>query len=82
MLDIYVCACSACHVNGSYALINCLRDLICASGHADEINLMAALCLENCGRDVSIRVGESEYFSLKPSETENYFAKNIMPRIV
>lgn len=81
MLDLYVCVGSACHLKGSYAIINRLQSLIGASPYADRLNLMAVLCLGRCGGDVSIRIGEDDYFSIKPEETDFWFEHEVLPRV-
>lgn len=82
MIDIHVCVGSACHLKGSYTIINRLQQLIESSGKGNEINLMAVLCFGKCGGDgVSVRIGEDEYFLLKPETTDEWFEAQILPRI-
>ena len=74
MLDLYVCVGSACHLKGSYAIINRLQSLIGASPYADQLHLMAVLCLGRCG-------GENDYFSIKPEEADSWFEHEVLPRV-
>lgn len=81
MIDIYVCVGSACHLKGSYSIINRLQELVGNSKHAEQINLMAVLCFGRCGGDVAVRIGEDEYFSMRPEDTDSWFEANILPRL-
>ena len=81
MLDIYVCVGSACHLKGSYTIINRLQELIAAENMADQLNLMAVLCLNRCSGDVSVRIGEDEHFSIKPEDTDTWFKNEVLPRV-
>lgn len=82
MIDIYVCVGSACHLKGSYSIINRLQELIGASAYADQLNLMAVLCFGRCGGDVSVRIGEEDYFSIKPENTDMWFETEVIPRVM
>ena len=81
MIDIYVCVGSACHLKGSYSIIKRLQELIEHSDKGNEINLMAVLCFGRCGGDVSVRIGEDEYFSLKPESVDEWFETQVLSRV-
>jgi len=82
MLEISVCVGSACHMKGSYNVIQAFQQAIEADGLHDKIMLKAMFCMKQCHKNgVSLRVGE-EYYSI-PAETAGAFFKmEILPKIL
>lgn len=77
MITIYVCVGSACHLKGSYNIINELQKLIEEAYLGGKITVKAALCLGQCTRAVSARVEDSEIISLSQDNLKSFFEKTV-----
>lgn len=79
MTAIYVCIGSACHLKGSYDIINKLTDLIKENNLDDNIEVRAKFCMGHCGGDgVSVRIDDGEVYSLKSDDVEKFFEENFL----
>lgn len=59
MTTIYVCIGSACHLKGSYDIINRLQALIAKQELGERVEVRAKFCMGNCGQDgVSVSVDD------------------------
>ena len=78
MITLEVCVGSACHVKGSYNIINKLQELISENGLEDQIEVKAAFCFGRCAQAVSVQFeGEDEVFSVSPtSDSVTHFFKS------
>jgi NADH:ubiquinone oxidoreductase subunit E len=64
MTTIQVCIGSACHLKGSYHVINRLQEVISQKKLEDLIVIKAAFCLGECTQAVSVQVDEGPIQSL------------------
>ncbi len=60
MIVLKVCVGSACHVRGSYNVIDALTKLIKEERLEDKVELKACFCLNNCLEGVSASVEGSD----------------------
>lgn len=74
---IQVCIGSACHLKGSYEVIQTLKGLISTQGLEKKVTLQSSFCLGICGKSVSIKV-DDQVLSLKPDEVVDFFEKNVL----
>lgn len=83
MLTVRVCVGSACHLKGSYNIINLLQRLVEEHGVAEKVTIKAALCLGNCKAAVSIGLGENEneVFSVNEGNVAAFFSKQVLSRL-
>lgn len=82
MTDIYVCVGSACHLKGSYNIINQLQQLIEENQLGDRVEIKAALCLGNCTNAVSVRIGEDGgIIALSNDNVKSFFEKEVLEKI-
>lgn len=58
MVVIAVCVGSACHLRGSYSVIQRLEELIETHQLSDRVELRANFCMENCSCGTSVRIGD------------------------
>jgi NADH:ubiquinone oxidoreductase subunit E len=79
MIELTVCVGSACHIRGSYNVINRFQQLIARHRVAAEVTVKAALCLGACSGKVSVRVGDGPVVGLMEPETEAFFLREILP---
>lgn len=72
MTTINVCIGSACHLKGSYNIINRFQDLIKKNNMDDEVVVKAAFCLGECTKAVSVKVDEGEVYSVNDTNVEEF----------
>lgn len=77
---INVCIGSACHLKGSYEIINKLNALIEEHKMTDEVVVKAAFCLGNCLGAVSVKFDEKIY-SLQPDTAEHFFQTVVREKV-
>lgn len=81
MTTIYVCIGSACHLKGSYDVINRLQAHIAKRELGERIEVRAKFCMGSCGEDgVSVSVGDGPVQSLLPAETDAFFEEQVLSR--
>lgn len=81
MINIYICVGSACHLKGSYNIINQMQDIINEKKLGERVVIKAALCLGKCTNAVSVKVEDEEVISLSIGNVRDFFEKNIIPRL-
>jgi NADH:ubiquinone oxidoreductase subunit E len=74
---IEICIGSACHLKGSYNVIQDMKRLIAEHQLEDTIELKSSFCLGACGTGVSIRVNGERIYSIQSNETKDFFNKYI-----
>lgn len=78
MIIISVCVGSACHLKGSYKVINGLQKLIVENKVSDMVELKGAFCIGRCTEGVSVTVNDDGFFSLNENNVESFFHETIM----
>jgi NADH:ubiquinone oxidoreductase subunit E len=81
MLTLSVCIGSACHIKGSYNVLNTFQQIIEEHNLSDKIELKAIFCLGHCKENVSVRVGENDIFSVSGTTARKFFEAEVMTRI-
>lgn len=85
MLKISVCIGSACHLKGSYNVINSFQQAVEKHGVADKVEIAGSFCTGHCGENVSVLLSkddaEGEYFGVAPESAGDFFEEVIMPRL-
>jgi len=76
-MDIFVCIGSACHIKGSYAVLNGLQDRVQAAGLEESVILKASFCMGECTRAVSVRVDDGPVQSVSPDTIDEFFSRVI-----
>lgn len=74
MKTIKVCVGSACHVKGSYKVVETLRRIIKEREIEGELELVGSLCMGKCTEGVSIEYDEIIYV-VTPDNVEEIFGK-------
>jgi len=78
MIIIRVCVGSACHLKGSYEVINKLQNLIDTNNVSDKVLIKGSFCLGHCSQGVSIKINDSDVKSVSPDTAENFFKQYIL----
>lgn len=77
MTVVEVCIGSACHLKGSYNIIQTFRHLIEERELHDKVEFKAAFCMKQCMcRGVSVRVNGEE-FHILPEEAAAFFDEHV-----
>lgn len=77
MLNVSVCVGSACHLKGSYEVIEKLKECVKNNDLEDKVTIKAAFCLGNCTEAVSTKIGDKIY-SVVPATAEEFFNEKII----
>lgn len=81
MINVSVCIGSACHVKGSYNVINAFQQIIEEYDLSDKVELKAVFCLGHCSDAVSVKIDDGEVYSVSGLTAKSFFKKEILPRI-
>lgn len=77
MTTIQICIGSACHLKGSYIVIDSLQSLIKRDKLEKDIEIKASFCLGHCTNAVSIKVNDSDIMSVSPDTVEEFYTNTI-----
>ena len=80
MLTISVCIGSACHLKGSYNVINTFQQLIEEYKLSNQVELKAVFCMKHCVQAVSVMV-EDQIYSVSGPTARSFFEKELLPRV-
>jgi len=75
---ISVCIGSACHLKGSYDVIDKLQELVEDNDLGDQVELKAVFCLGNCQNGVSVKIDEEENVYSVTTKTVNTFFEDVI----
>lgn len=78
---IYVCICSACHLRGSYNIINKLRQMIEERQLGDRVSLKISLCMGKCNEAVSVRIDEDDVIPVCEDNIEEFFERSVTEKL-
>jgi NADH:ubiquinone oxidoreductase subunit E len=78
MKVISVCVGSSCHLKGSYDIIKIFKKLIKDNNLDEEWELKAEFCCNNCRNPVSVRIGDSEPYSIEVDNAKAFFKEKIL----
>ncbi len=81
MITIHICIGSACHLKGSYNIINGLQEMIDRNKVGDKVTVKAAFCLGECTKAVSVKVNDGPVWTVHEENMEKFFEDMIMKRI-
>lgn len=71
---VQICIGSACHLKGSYEIINYLKENIEREALEEQITLKASFCLGKCSNAVSVQINDDEITSVSPDSVENFYS--------
>lgn len=76
---IQICIGSACHLRGSYDVIEKLKALIAADGLEEKITLKASFCLGRCGEFVTLKADDEFIDGVTPQTVEGIYNSKLKP---
>ncbi len=77
---IQVCIGSACHIKGSYDVIETLKKKIEEHSLEYKVELKASFCMGKCSNGVSVKVNDT-YTSVLPEEICDFFDNVILEKL-
>lgn len=77
MTELKICVGSACHLKGSYEVIEIFRYLVRNSDAKDQVEIKAAFCLGHCTEAVSVSL-DGKIYSVNPDNAKEFFNKYVM----
>ena len=80
MIELKICVGSACHLKGSYDVIEVFKHLIRNKNVSDEVEIKAAFCLGHCTEAVSVNLNGVIY-SVSPDNAEEFFDKYVIKSV-
>lgn len=78
---VQVCIGSACHLKGSYEVIQKLKGKIAEDGLGDQVLLKSSFCLGQCAQAVSVKIDDEPVYSVSPETVDEFFAASIKGRL-
>lgn len=81
MKSIKICIGSACHIKGSYEVIEIFKEEIDKHKLEDKIELCASFCLGKCRDAVSVMRWDDIVFSVSRENARQIFEVEFMPYI-
>ncbi|MFZ5974717.1 MAG: (2Fe-2S) ferredoxin domain-containing protein [Bacillota bacterium] len=81
MVKICVCIGSACHLKGSYNVINALQELIENNNLGNQVGIEAVFCLNHCTQAVSVKVNDGDVQSVSAQTVKDFFSNKVLPLV-
>jgi NADH:ubiquinone oxidoreductase subunit E len=81
VIELSVCVGSACHIKGSYNIINIFQQVIEEHNLSDKVELKAIFCLGHCTTGVSVKIDDSEVYSVLGTTAKKFFKTEVMSRL-
>lgn len=78
MKIVNVCIGSACHLKGSYKVINGLQKRIDENGLKDKVMIKASFCLGECTKAVSVKIDDDPIFSVNEENLDEFFKEHVV----
>ena len=80
MVELNVCIGSACHLKGSYNVIQSFQQIIEEEGLHHLVEMKAQFCMKQCQNGVSVALN-GEAFSVSPETARRFFRETVLPQI-
>ena len=80
-MKIEVCIGSACHLKGSYNIINTFQQMVEEYHLADSVEVNAAFCFGRCAESVAVRLDGGDVHSVSGACARDFFVENIVPAV-
>jgi NADH:ubiquinone oxidoreductase subunit E len=81
MVNISICVGTACYLKGSYNVINSFQQIIEEYNLSDKVELKAVFCLGRCADNVSVKIDDSEVYSVSGITARKFFETEVMPKL-
>lgn len=75
---VRVCIGSACHLKGSYDVIQKLKGLIESRKLMEQVELKSSFCLGQCSEAVSVKLDDKDIYSVDTDNVLKFFEEEIL----
>lgn len=76
-MTIHICIGSACHLRGSYSVIQALKALLEEEDPEGRITVKSSFCMGACSGGVSVRIDEQPVQSITPEDVPDFFRRAV-----
>ena len=73
MINLKVCMGTACHIKGSYNVINILQQAIEEYNLSDKVEVSGIFCIGNCGKAISVKINDGEIYGVSTVTAKKFF---------
>jgi len=80
-MNLSVCVGTSCHIKGSYNVINVFQQAIEEYKLTDLVKVEAVFCLGHCTSGVSVKIDESEVFSVSGATAKRFFEAEVIKKL-
>jgi len=81
MVELSICVGSACHLKGSYDVIEKFKDYVNDNNLTNSVVIKAAFCLGHCTEAVSVKFNDKIY-SVEPETVESFFENVVKKHLI
>lgn len=81
MVELSICVGSACHLKGSYEVIEKFKSCVSDNNLTNSVIIKAAFCLGHCTEAVSVKFND-EIYSIEPETVKSFFEEVIKKQLV
>lgn len=81
MVELSICVGSACHLKGSYEVIEKFKSYVSDNNLTNSVIIKAAFCLGHCTEAVSVKFNDTIY-SIEPETVKSFFEEVVKKQIV
>jgi len=81
VIILSVCVSSTCHLNGSYNVVNTFQQIIEERDLSNKVELKLVFCLAHCTKGVSVKIDDSEVYSISEVTATSFFETEVLPKL-
>lgn len=81
MVELSICVGSACHLKGSYDVIEKIKNYVNDNNLTNTVIIKAAFCLGHCTEAVSVKFNDKIY-SVEPETAEKFLKEIVLANII
>ena len=76
---IQICVGSACHIKGSYRIVELMNKAVNDYGLQDEVTLAGSFCIGRCNPvGVTVQVDDDIHTGITPENFKDFFNENVL----
>ena len=81
-MDIRICVGSSCHLKGSQAIIELMKEAVEKNGISDKVNLTGSFCMGVCNRvGVTVAVDDEVHTGITRDNFREFFTEKVLKKI-
>lgn len=81
MISLNVCVGSACHIKGSYNVIQTFQQIIEEYDLSSKVEAKAIFCLGHCSEGVSVRIDNNEVHNISAATARKFFETEVLSKL-